>query len=405
MNVLMISPGFPAEMPLFTQGLAEVGARVIGIGEQPEVMLPATAREAIDVYVQIDSLWDEASTVAEVERVACRLPIDRVECLWEPGMILAARIRETLGVHGMGVEQTLLFRDKERMKQRLDAAGIRTPRHARASNERDCREAAERIGYPLILKPIAGGGSADTYRVDGDQDLEKTLSRVRHVEEVSVEEFIEGDEYTFDTICVDGGIEFFNVAWYRPRPLIGRSLEWISPQTVTLRNPFRPDLEVGCEMGRRVLDALGFRSGFSHMEWYRTVQGEAVFGEIAARPPGAHSVDLMNFSCDIDTFRGWAEAVCHGRFTQAVERRYNVAVVFKRARGAGTIQRIEGLERLIARYRPHVVCVDLLPPGARRRDWRSTLLSDGYLIVRHPDLAATLDMADRIGTDLQIYAE
>ena len=27
MNVLMISPGFPNEMPLFARGLAEVGAR------------------------------------------------------------------------------------------------------------------------------------------------------------------------------------------------------------------------------------------------------------------------------------------------------------------------------------------------------------------------------------------
>ena len=30
MNVLMLSPGFPAEMPLFTRGLREVGAQIIG---------------------------------------------------------------------------------------------------------------------------------------------------------------------------------------------------------------------------------------------------------------------------------------------------------------------------------------------------------------------------------------
>ena len=44
MDVLMFSPGFPAEMPYFTRGLAEVGARVWGIGDQPEVMIP----EALD---------------------------------------------------------------------------------------------------------------------------------------------------------------------------------------------------------------------------------------------------------------------------------------------------------------------------------------------------------------------
>ena len=52
------------------------------------------------------------------------------------------------------------------MKQAIDAAGIRTPRHAAATNVHGVWEAAERIGYPLIVKPIAGAGSADTYRID-----------------------------------------------------------------------------------------------------------------------------------------------------------------------------------------------------------------------------------------------
>lgn len=49
--------------------------------------------------------------------------------------------------------------------------------------------------------------------------------------------------------------------------------------------------------------------------------------------------------------------------------------------------------------------VDLLPYGAARRNWKQTLISDGYLIVRHSDLEATLEMADLVGTDLKIYAQ
>ena len=45
LNVLMLSPGYPAEMPFFTRGLALVGARVIGLGDQPKEMLPPIARE------------------------------------------------------------------------------------------------------------------------------------------------------------------------------------------------------------------------------------------------------------------------------------------------------------------------------------------------------------------------
>jgi biotin carboxylase len=407
MNVLMLSPGFPGEMPHFTRGLAEVGANVVGLGDQPQSALPATARQSLAAYVQVPSFIDEAAVFHEVEAVHRRAPLDRIECLWEPFMILAAKLREHFGLPGLTAAETIPFRDKEIMKQKLDAAGIRTPRHASVTSVLACREAAASIGFPatpIVLKPIAGAGSADTYRVDTEEDLEAVLPKLRHVPEVSVEEFIEGTDYTYDTICVDGKIEHFNVSFYRPRALQARSLEWVSPQTVVLRDVEDKKLRGGIEMGEAVLKALDFRTGFTHMEWFLTPQGEVVFGEIGARPPGARLVDLINFACDIDVFTGWAEAVCHGRFTQQVERKYNAAWIVKRAEGQGHIQRIEGLAPLMAELREHVVLVDLLPIGAPRRNWKQTLVSDGMIIVRHPDLQKTLEIADRFGTELRMYA-
>ena len=404
MRVLMFSPGFPVEMQRFTVGLAEVGATVVGLGDTPAEQLPPDVARRLSGHLCVPQLWDEEAVIAAVRAIHDRQPFDRIECLWEPGMLLAARLREALGVPGMTVEETLPFRDKERMKAKLDACGIRTPRHIVANGERAIREAAERIGMPLIVKPVDGAGSRDTYRVDDARTLDAVLPRIAHVPSLSVEEYIDGEEFTFDTICADGVIQYFNIAWYRPKPLIGRSVESISPMTVTLRSVDQPLLAPGREMGPAVLAALGFRIGFTHMEWFLTPDGEAVFCEIAARPPGARSVDLMNYGADIDTYVGWAEAVCRGTFEQPIERRHNVAVVFKRAHGTGRIRAIEGLERLLGRYGPHVVCVDLLPLGARRRDWKQTLISDGYVIVRHPDLQTTLDIADHFGTDLRMHA-
>ena len=48
--------------------------------------------------------------------------------------------------------------------------------------------------------------------------------------------------------------------------------------------------------------------------------------------------------------------------------------------------------------------VDLLPIGAPRRDWRQTLVGDGWIVVRHPDLQRVIEMADRIATDLHVHA-
>lgn len=404
MNVLMISPGFPIEQPLFTRGLARQGARVIGLGDQAPEQMPETARQALADYLRIGSFSDEAAIVDQVVRYARRVPIHKVESTWEPTMYLAARIREAIGVPGMTVAETVPYRDKEVMKQLLDRAGIRTPRHGSATTKAGVREAAERIGFPVCVKPIAGAGSADTYRVNNAAELEQVLGALGHIAEVSVEEFIEGDDYTFDTICVDGEIKFFNICVYRPRALESRSHQWISPQTIAIRDVDHPMLAGGREMGVAVLKALGFQTGFTHMEWYRKADGEAVFGEIGARPAGSHTVDIMNYANDIDLYDGWGEAVVHGRFSQPVERKYNAITIFKRAQGEGRIRQIEGLEGLLADFGPAFACIDLLPVGAPRRNWLQTLRSDGMVVVRHPDFATACEIADNVGTRLQIYA-
>jgi len=384
--------------------LAVQGARVFGIGDQPEGDLPELVRQHLAGYLQVSSLLDEAGVVKQVAGWKAAHPIEQVECLWEPGVILGARLREKLGVKGQDVAQATLFRDKDAMKQAVAKAGIRTPKHRRATNAAECQRAAEQIGFPVIVKPIAGAGSADTFRVNSRLELDAVLARLGQARDVNVEEFIEAVEYTFDTICINGKIAFWNMCLYRPRPLIARQEEWISPQTIALRDVEADHLKGGRKMGLAVLKALGFRTGFTHMEWYRKENGETIFGEIAARPPGARTVDCMNYASDIDLFTGWAEAVLHKRLSAQLERRYNAAIIFKRAQGAGHIRHIEGLERLYARFGPHIAAVELLPVGAPRRNWLLTLVSDGFVVVRHPDLQATLDIADAVGTDLQLYA-
>jgi biotin carboxylase len=392
-------------MPFFTRALAQTGARVIGVSDRPIDEIPAIARENLAHYLQVSFLGDQEKSVREILSWPGIENIEQVECLWEPCVLMAAAVREALDLPGMDINQTILFRYKDQMKQRVAAAGVRTPRYLKASNAEECLEAVNLIGFPLIIKPLSGAGSIDTHRVDNLHELERGLEKMRHVSEIAVEEFIDGEEYTFDTICIDGEIVYESAGWYRPRPLVDRQHEWISGQTIVLRDLDAPHLAEGREMGREVLRALGFRTGFTHMEWYRKSDGEAVFGEIGARPPGAHMVDLMNYTADIDLFAGWAEAVTAGQFSQRAERRYNSAIISKRARGQGRIHHVEGLDRLQSEFGEHIMKVNLLPVGTPRNDWRTSILSDGFVILRHPDLPALLNMADRVGTDLQLYAE
>ena len=406
MRVVFLSPRYPPDMRQFTRGLAEVGCEVLGVGDgHPDHEL----RQYLSGYLEVPSLLDEDDVIRRVHDWVRGRTIDQVLANWEPLVVTAARLREQFGLPGMSVDTVRGFRDKQLMKERVAAAGLRVPRAHRARSIKEAWSAVEITGFPAIIKPISGAGSADTYKIESVKDMERVLPHLRHVEEAICEEFIAGVEYTYDTVAIDGKPVYESVTQYTPNALEMRSNEWISPIMLSVRDLDQPHIRAGIALGRDVLRALGMGDGMTHMEWFHTTsptsgQQEVVFGEVACRPGGAGVVDMMNYTSDVDLFREWARVATQRKFAGPTERKYNVGMIFKRAQGQGRITNIVGLSEFYDRYRPHIVEDTLLRPGTPRRDWKQTLLSDGYLVVRHPDWTAAQTMSFDAATKIQLYA-
>ena len=291
------------------------------------------------------------------------------------------------------------------MKQVLDAAGVRTPRHASTTTVAGVWEAAERIGYPIIVKPIAGAGSADTYRVDSPAELSEVLPLLRHVPEVSVEEFVDGEEFTFDTVCADGKILFENVMWYRPRPLQMRLHEWISPVSIALRDLSVPDLQGGRAMGApgarraRLPHRLHAHGVVPHGGRRGGVRRDR---RAAARGPGRGPDELRHRRRPVPRLgRGRGARAAEQPARAALQRREHLqAGAGHRAGSPGS----RASTQLRAAYGDDIVLVDILPIGAPRRDWRATVVGDGWVVVRHHELQRVIEMTERFATDLQVYA-
>ena len=112
----------------------------------------------------------------------------------------------------------------------------------------------------------------------------------------------------------------------------------------------------------------------------------------------------MNYTCDIDLFREWARVSCWRSFEAPTERKYNCALVFKRAQGQGRITAIRGLHQYMAKHGRWVVEEKLLPPGTPRRNWKHTLIPDGHIMLRHPDWDEAYRMAFAAASDVTLYA-
>src|SRR5262249_24758252 len=151
MKVVFLAPNYPPEMQQYTRGLAEVGATVYGVGDSHVSSLAPSVKSHLADYLQVPRILDERDVVERVTHWLRGREIDRVLANWEVLVETAARLRERFGMPGMSVDTVHGFRDKQLMKERVAAAGLRTPRSERVRTVDEARAAAGRMSYPLIL--------------------------------------------------------------------------------------------------------------------------------------------------------------------------------------------------------------------------------------------------------------
>ncbi len=98
---------------------------------------------------------------------------------------------------GSGVLASALAMDKLRTKQVWHSLGLPTPRHAVLTSELDCQQAAEQLGFPMIVKPANEGSSIGMAKVDDLAALVVAWQGACQFDsQVLVEQWISGPEFT-----------------------------------------------------------------------------------------------------------------------------------------------------------------------------------------------------------------
>jgi D-alanine-D-alanine ligase len=108
---------------------------------------------------------------------------------------------------GSGVLATALCLDKAMAKRVLVAEGINTapwrviPRHVDAAEAERCMgEAAEALGYPLVVKPNRGGSTIGLSIVDSEAELGEAYAAAAAHDAVLCEKFVPGLEITIGVL-------------------------------------------------------------------------------------------------------------------------------------------------------------------------------------------------------------
>ncbi len=399
-NVVFVAP-FPLETTMrFARAVGRLaGVRLLGIAQE------APGGEDRALFSEVVTVRDGLDTRQLVE--AARLlekrygTLHRLVGILEPLQVQLAEVRQALGIAGTSPVTADLFRDKARMKDELRRHGLPCARHELIRTWADAEAFVREVGFPMVVKPPAGMGSKSTWRIANVDELRAALGALHASPErpALAEEFLRGREFSFETITIDGTVQFQSATRYYPTPLEVMEQPWIQWVVVLPKNIDGPDYADARALGVRVVTALGLETGMTHMEWFRRDDGSLAIGEIAARPPGANIVRLNSFAHDADMYRAWARAVVDGAFDGPYERKYAVGCAFLRGGGRGRVRAVHGVDAANARVGHLVVEAKLPTVGAFKSE---SYEGDGYVIVRDPDTEVVKQAMNAIIESIQI---
>jgi formate-dependent phosphoribosylglycinamide formyltransferase (GAR transformylase) len=350
-----------------------------------EQVPPELARH-LAAHWRVDDALDPRQIADAVAGLSRQLgPIERLVGALEQLQVPLAQARDALGIPGMDAATAHNVRDKSRMKEVLTAAGVPCARHQLVRAPGEALAFASAVGFPLVAKPPAGAGAQATYRLDDADALRSWLAAIppRPEEPGLLEEFLVGDEFTFDSVQIGGRTVWASVSDYRPPPLTVLRNPWIQWTVLLPRELSDPRYREIFDVGPAAVQALGVRDGLTHMEWFRRPDGSAAVSEVGARPPGAQIATMLGYVHDVDFFRLWCELVILDRF-EPPSRKYAAGCVYLRGQGRGRVRAVHGVDELQRRIGHLVVEAKLPEPG---QPASTSYEGEGWVIVRDPDTA------------------
>ena len=377
------------------------GVRLGVVTSEPLDRIPPELRDRLSGHWRVEDALDPGQVAEAVKGLAGQLGrVDRLVGALEQLQVPLAQVREWLGIEGMDVATAMNVRDKPRMKEVLREAGIPCARHRLVHAPEEARAFAEEVGFPLVAKPPAGAGSQATYRLDDRQALDGWLSAAppRGETPALLEEFLVGEEHTYDSVTLGGRPVWASIADYRPPPLEVLRNPWIQWTVLLPRDIGGPSYDGIHAVAPAALRALGVTDALTHMEWFRRPDGSVAVSEVAARPPGAQLTSMHGYAHDFDLYSAWARLTVLGEFDPP-QRRYAAGTAYLRGMGRGRVHAVTGVEE-VGRQVGHLVVESRLPqPG---QPASSDYLGEGYVMVRDPDTAVVSDALERIVSGVRV---
>ena len=257
----------------------------------------------------LDFRHPERAAAQVVEAAAAR-PLAGVVATDEKTALIAALVASRLGLAHGSVAAARAASNKARFRETLRAAGLPQPAGAIVPAGADPEAAAERIGYPVVLKPLHLSASRGVMRADHPAELAARAARLERLladpavaaidpeaaGHMMVEQFVPGPELAFEGLLARGRLHTLAL-FDKPDPLDGPFFAetiYVTPSRLSSSEQAQVVGAVG-----RAAAAIGLDEGPVHAELRMPRDRPPIVLELAARSIGGLCGRVLRFGAGI----------------------------------------------------------------------------------------------------------
>lgn len=383
-KILIIAAGFLQSFVI--QKAKKMGYETIAVDANPN----AVGFGYADKYKVID-IVDEKACLAYAQKEN----IDGVlTAATDYGVLTASYIAKELGLPGLNYEVAKLIKNKYRVRKCLyENHADDTEQAYEVNRDTDISVLAERIVFPVMVKPCDGSGSRGASRVDAADALEHACHFAMDSsasQRATVENFVFGKEYGAESIVVNGEVH-----------VLGIMKKWMTepPYYAELGHAMPADLPKAVEEKAKhcvesAIKALGINFGSVNMDMIITDDGAIHIVDVGARM-GGNMIGpcVVPYGTGVDYM---ANMICNavGDIVDFSVCEHGAVATRLLAFGDGVVKQLPDIEKIEKEY--DVEIYHHLEVGQAIREYHTNLDGCGYIIAKADNLETAIAKADKV---------
>lgn len=310
------------------------------------------------------------------------------------GVLTAAYIAREMGLPGLKYEVAKLIKNKYQVRKCLYENHVDDTEQAyEVHKDTDIGELANKIVYPVMVKPCDGSGSRGASRVDKAEDLEEACKYAMDgsiTDRAEIETFIIGKEYGAETLVVNGEVH-----------VLGIMQKWMTnpPYYAELGHSIPTDLQKEVEDKAKkcvenAIKALGVNFGSVNMDMLITEDGKVYIIDIGARM-GGNMIGpcIIPYGKGIDYMAAMIQNAVGDLVDLSVQDHYAVAtklLAFK----DGIVTKLPDMKKAEKKF--DVEIYHHLEEGMKVNEYHTNLDGCGYIVARANTQKEAVEKAEKV---------